>query len=416
MFPVGVLVGAMTRGDRMKRIARVVVGCTLSTALGCAAAQTGPSPRGPLPRRPPAAVTTTVAELQPTVPPSPALLSTDPPLLKDAPRAPRHVVETVPLPKRTVGLVALGENNGRMYAVSSDNEVLEIARGAGAPQVKSLKGPVCKEPFFMGQTREPELTAFHFDGEQIQLWGSITRAGRGNWEEPYGVTRAANGRWSCATKAPAQIVSVSVHGGAYVYHAMHGMFGLLDSLAGLPALPGYDPVPTFYASNPSSIWAIQSEPGVPGVTAYQYNGAHWQSRQAPALDAATALYEASDGTVWVLGTDEKKRTRVMRFDGKSWTDLALPADFSAALIAGTAPSNLWFIGKKTWYAVEEGQLAAMPAPFLASAVWADQAGDIWVAGRQDEPNKDDEETTGSLARILGAATSKDNADSTVGTR
>lgn len=387
----------------MKRI--MCAGCMLSMVLGCAAPEV--VLRAPA-SEPPPVVHAPDPPKGPTTPPAPEVLPNEPSILAGAPKTPKHAVELIPLPTKTVSLQALGENRGRIYAVSADNEVLEISRSANSSQVKSLGGPVCREPFFMDQTREPELTAFHFEGDKIQLWGSITRAGRGSWLEAYGVSRAANGRWSCSTYAPDQIVSVSVHGGAYVYRAMRGMFGVLGSLAGLPPIPAYDYAPTFYARSPTSIWAIQSEAGASSVTAYQYNGAYWQEREAPPLAAATAIFEDSDETLWILGTDAKSRNRLMRWSGRGWSETAIPADFSASMIVGTSPANIWFIGEKRWYGLEEGQLVAMDAPFAATAVWSDEAGDIWIAGRQADSQKDAVETKGSLARIIGAPTGKDD--------
>ncbi len=111
--------------------------------------------------------------------------------------------------------------------------------------------------------------------------------------------------------------------------------------------------------------------------------------------ALTAVKAVSPSDVWATGTDSAKAARVIHWDGKTWSNVALPAGVSTVVTLSAALGHgPWLLasfsdghtgllhpagsaGHWAW-----AQLATPAAPFTSTAIAQDPNGSVWLVGHR----------------------------------
>jgi hypothetical protein len=150
------------------------------------------------------------------------------------------------------------------------------------------------------------------------------------------------------------------------------------------------------ADSDSDAWTVGST-GSPEGLAYRWNGTSWQQVAVPNNGSLlhTRLYAvsaASTKDAWTVGKSwtqsQYPHAAAYHFDGKGWTPISAGIRWLVG-VADIGAGNAYAVGTQLehWDGTSWTQLVfPSPGAVTLSAISADAANDIWVAGDYNDPN------------------------------
>lgn len=230
-----------------------------------------------------------------------------------------------------------------------------------------------------------------FRGVPGRLWSSFAGGG---------AKRAA---WECSRMFRG---GFAVASGGQVWRYECSYAGCAVTAPGLPEVPlpegaGNGEVMALWMRAADDGWVIVPE-GDGRSALFRYNGVAWTRRASLDDLEAREMWGDGDGHLWILahrgaqkGQHQTAANAVLRFDGRTLVEVAVPRGFAASLLRATGPEDVWFVGaERRAYQWDGQRLHQGEAPFAPTDAWAAPGGELWIVGDK-EP--------GTAARTMTAA-------------